>query len=110
MNGATANLSPGLTAILVELESRMGFELTLTSGYRTPEHNEAVGGVTDSEHTDDPANGADVLCKRGITRWKMLKHLFDLGVSRIGLGKDFIHIGVSSEKPQQVAWEYYHEP
>lgn len=107
MKGATTNLSPLLLVHLLELEKRLGFELTINSGYRDPDHNRDVGGVEGSEHTDDPAQGADVLCLRSVTRFKMLKHLFDMGVQRIGIGKDFLHVGVSKDKPANVAWHYY---
>jgi zinc D-Ala-D-Ala carboxypeptidase len=95
--------------VLTLLEQRMGFELTINSGYRDPEHNRDVGGVEGSEHTHNPAEGADVLCKRSSTRYKMLKELFSMGVRRIGIGQTFIHVGVAKEKPQHVLWHYYPE-
>lgn len=107
MKGAVTNLSPTLRGTLTRLEERVGFELTINSGYRDPEHNRDVGGVPDSEHTNDPADGADVLCIRSVTRFKILKHLLEMGVTRIGIGKDFIHVGVSLDKPQCVCWHYY---
>jgi peptidase M15-like protein len=85
----------------------MGFELDLNSGYRDPGHNLDVGGVPDSEHTYDPAQGADVLCLRSVTRFRMLKELFSMGVRRIGIGQTFLHVGIAADKPQEVAWHYY---
>jgi uncharacterized protein YcbK (DUF882 family) len=107
MTGDTMNLHPDLFAILLQLERRMGFDLTINSGYRTPEHNEAVGGVKDSEHMDDPARAADVFCRRSVTRYQMLKELFAMGVRRIGIGQTFIHVGISPDLPLDVAWHYY---
>lgn len=109
MTGYTTNLHPDLLAILKQLEDRMGFELTVNSGYRDPEHNKEVGGVEGSEHTDDPARGADVLCKRSVTRFKMVKALVELGVRRIGIGNTFVHVGMADNKPQDVCWTYYPE-
>lgn len=111
MTGLTSNLHPDLTAILLELELRMGFPLQINSGYRTPEHNRdpKVGGVEGSEHTYDPAEGADVFCQRSGTRYTMLKALFDMGVKRIGIGNTFLHIGIAQDKPQFVAFDYYPE-
>ena len=106
MTGSIANLHPDLLALLQALEGEMGFELTITSGQRTLEHNDSIGGVPDSEHTYNPAEGADVLCKQGITRYKMLQWLFKYGVTRIGIGKEFIHIGIAEDKPQYVTWLY----
>ena len=109
MTGYTTNLHPDLLAILKQLEEKMGIELTVNSGYRDPEHNKEVGGVEGSEHTDDPARGADILCKRSPTRYRMLKTLFELGVRRIGVGNTFIHVGISTDKPQDCCWDYYKE-
>jgi len=91
----------------MELEHRLGMEVTITSGYRDPEHNQDVGGVAGSEHTYDPAQGVDILCKRSVTRFRMLRELLDMGVQRIGIGKDFLHVGIATDKPQGVVWTYY---
>jgi len=103
------NLHPILKRHLRELQKRMGFVLTVTSGYRHPDHNIDVGGVEDSEHTYDPAEGVDILCKRSVTRFKMVKEALDMGIVRIGIGKDFIHLGIAEDKPKQVMWTYYGE-
>ena len=107
MNGKTTNLHPDLVDLLTRLESVMGFELTVTSGQRDEATNTEVGGVVGSEHTYHPAEGADVLCKQSVTRYAMLKWLITAGVRRIGIGKDFIHIGIAEDKPQSVVWHYY---
>lgn len=107
MTGATTNLHPDLVAVLEELERRLGFALTINSGYRDPTHNDDVGGVTDSEHTLDPSTAADVLCLRSVTRFRMLKELFAMNVRRIGIGDTFIHVGISTDHPQDVTWTYY---
>ena len=103
----SANLHPKLKQHLGELEKRMGFALTMTSGYRDPGHNTDVGGVPGSEHTYDPAEGVDILCKRSVTRFKMVKELLEMGITRIGIGKDFVHIGIAADKPQRAMWHYY---
>src|SRR5689334_577794 len=107
MKGETHNLHPVLREKLDFLEKAMGFELNINSGYRDPGHNEDVGGVPDSEHTYDPAAGADVLCLRSTTRFKMLRILFTMGIQRIGIGSTFIHVGIAKDKPSEVAWTYY---
>lgn len=106
MTGATDNLHPNLRTILTQLETHLGFELTIHSGYRDPEHNRDVGGVEGSEHTDDPACGADVFCQRSVTRYRMVTALVTLGVRRIGIGKTFVHVGIATDKPQDVCWLY----
>ena len=107
MKGSLDNLHPDLVEVLTELEAHMGFELRVTSGYRSPEHNLEIGGVTGSEHIYSPAEGADVLCKQSITRFKMVKWLLTHYVQRIGIGPDFVHVGIAQDKPQFVMWTYY---
>jgi hypothetical protein len=103
------NLHPILKRHLGQLEKHMSFALTITSGYRHPDENREVGGVEDSEHTYDPSEGVDVLCKRSATRYKMVKWCLDNGLTRIGIGNDFVHIGIGADKPQLVMWDYYNE-
>ena len=107
MKGKVQSLHPDLMEILIGLEAEMGFELTITSGQRDDAHNVEVGGVPGSEHTYDPAKGADVLCRQSVTRYKMVKHLLATGVRRIGIGNEFVHIGIAADKPQFVMWDYY---
>ena len=40
-----------LIVLLNAIRSRYGKPIVVTSGYRSPEHNEAVGGVKNSFHT-----------------------------------------------------------
>lgn len=106
MKGQTDNLDADLVTVLLGLEAAMGVELTVTSGHRDAAHNTAVGGVPGSEHTYDPAEGADILCKQSITRFTMLKWLLAHDIRRIGIGRDFLHVGLAEDKPQYVAWLY----
>ena len=110
MTGATNNLHPDLLAVLMQLERRLATELYITSGHRDTLHNTEVGGVPNSEHTYSPAKGADVRVLSSSMRVTMLKELFSMGVRRIGVGENFIHVGVASDKPADVAWTYYPVP
>ena len=107
MTGYTTNLHPDLMAVLTQLEHRMGFSLQINSGYRDPTHNEEVGGVLGSEHTYDPAEGADVFCQRSATRYTMVRALLSMGVRRIGIGATFVHVGIATDKPVDMLWTYY---
>jgi hypothetical protein len=37
----------------------------------------------------------------------MVKELLDMGIVRIGIGKDFVHVGIGADKPKNVIWTYY---
>jgi uncharacterized protein YcbK (DUF882 family) len=78
---------------------------TITSGYRTPEHNKKVKGKPDSAHLRGFA--ADIACTDSRSRAKMIKALLDVGFNRIGIGRTFIHVDNDPDKPKEVIWHYY---
>jgi len=76
----------------------------ISSGYRCPEYNAAVGGVEDSAHTKGLA--ADIKCLRSRARFKMIAALLECGFTRIGISDDFIHVDIDPDKPREVIWPY----
>jgi hypothetical protein len=74
----------------------------ITSGYRPPDINAAVGGVEDSEH--ETGEGVDLACADSRTRHRMLPALYLAGFVRIGVYDRHIHAGISKTKPQKVTW------
>ena len=101
--------STKLLAVLEALRALIGRPIHITSGYRCPQHNAEVGGVFPSEHTedDDITNAADVACLGDRDRHEIIRALFTLKVERIGVGKNFIHVGVSQTLPAPCIWCYY---
>ncbi len=81
-----------------------GFPFFITSGFRTAEHNEKVGGKDESAHTTGKA--CDIKCDISNQRWQVIKWAIDFGIQRIGIGKDFIHLDTDESKPQRVMWLY----
>ncbi len=82
-----------------------GVLFIITSGYRCPKHNKEVGGKPDSAHIKGLA--ADIECFRSRNRFKIIESLLRVGFTRIGVGKNFIHVDMDSSKPQRVIWTYY---
>lgn len=83
-----------------------GQSLSIGSGYRCPRVNTAVGGATRSEHLD--ALGVDIPT-RNLTQEEtieLIEIFISLGVKRIGIAKTFIHVGFSSDRPQNVVFDY----
>ncbi len=79
----------------------------ITSGARCREHNERVGGSLTSSHLVGLA--CDIACSDSRTRYKIVKALLLAGFTRIGIGKDFIHVDAAEceIKPAEVMWDYY---
>lgn len=85
------------------LRARVGRPLIVTSGLRCPEYNAQVGGVGDSEHTTGEA--ADIAAPSSRERYELL--LVGLGLfNRVGVGKTFIHFGISTTLAPDVVWLY----
>lgn len=85
---AVANLVANLLQPIREL---YGKRMVINSGYRSPELNEAVGGVPSSQHVKGEA--ADVACENP----EELKNLIvssGLAYDQIGVYKHFLHISL----------------
>lgn len=83
------------TAIVVdELRERLGVPIVITSAYRSPAYNRAVGGATFSQHKKFKA--LDIQA-RGVSPEKVyrtLLHMRDIGLFRGGVGvyNTFVHV------------------
>jgi zinc D-Ala-D-Ala carboxypeptidase len=93
---------------LQAIRTRFGLPMSITSGYRCPRLNTAVGGARASEHLD--ALGVDI-STRNYTQAQTIRLIevaIELGCKRIGLGATFIHIGFSTQAkhPQNVVFDY----
>lgn len=80
-----------------------GIPFRITSGFRTAEHNEKVGGVKNSSHIK--AVAADVAVGSGNERYIILNALIRAGFKRIGIAKTFIHCDTDADKNNSV-WVY----
>ena len=97
-----------LTAEMLErIRSTMGVPVTVTSGYRAPAVNHAVGGVTSSDHAQGHA--ADIVAPGYGTAYDVATKLAPL-VSTLGIGqlilegvkgKQWVH--VSTRSPEKFA-------
>jgi uncharacterized protein YcbK (DUF882 family) len=86
----------------LSLEALIGQTLTITSAYRCPRHNRAVGGSKYSRHTF-AKDALDVLCKNDGARKRFIEEAIKLGFNGIGLGETFVHIDM---RPNKMTWIY----
>ena len=61
--------------MLDDARHKAGIPFVITSGYRCPSHNRAVGGVANSAHTKGLA--ADIACSDSRTRGYIIGALFE---------------------------------
>ena len=76
----------------------------ITSGYRTPRHNEKVGGVNGSSHTKGYA--VDISAHSSVQKFKIIDSALKAGFNRIGISKSFIHLDDDPDKAENVIWTY----
>jgi len=74
----------------------------ITSSVRTPEHNEAVGGVKKSAHLRGFA--VDLKCGDSKARYRIIKGLINVGFCRIGAYPHHVHVDHDFDLPQEVFW------
>ena len=81
-----------------------GIPFKINSGYRTPEHNKKVGGVSSSSHLTGFA--ADIHCVDDNSRAVIIDSLIRAGFTRLGIHKTFIHADSNPEKNSPRVWVY----
>jgi len=81
-----------------------GIPFGVNSGSRCPIHNKAEGGTDTSSHLDGWA--IDIAVTSSRARMKILKALLTVGFTRIGIGKNFIHVDDDPTKAIDVGWVY----
>ena len=102
-----SKMDPEFIEFLDDLRESFGKPIKLNSTYRNPNHNEKVGGVSKSAHTEIPCRAADIHCGSSGDRLRLVQLALRMGCKRIGVGSNFVHIDFSTEKPENVMWTYY---
>lgn len=76
---------------LDQVREAAGVPMVITSSYRTPEHNAAVGGAKDSAHCDVPCNAVDIGERPrpddpewNLSRYHIVQTALALGCKRLG--------------------------
>lgn len=98
---------------LDEVRTTAGVSMTITSSYRSPAYNAAVGGATDSAHTDVPCDAVDI-GKRptqadpnwNLARYRIITAAMALGCKRIGMyPSGSLHLDrTEDERPAPRIW------
>jgi hypothetical protein len=80
--------------------------MIITSGYRHWTHPvEARKGHTTGEHTRGTC--CDIACTSGADRYQIVRLALQLSFPRIGIAKNFIHLGIGGAGlPSPTIWDY----
>ena len=99
-------LKPELVRILDDMREYCGFAFVINSGKRTQAENDKLPlSSKNSGHLR--GYEADIACTDSAKRDKILEASFKFGITRRGVGKTFVHLGVDPSLPQDVTWHYY---
>jgi hypothetical protein len=107
--GSGKFMDPSLIEILDIMREECGFPFIVNSGVRTKVHNLEEGGKPNSDHLvkyDGYAHGVDIAADTGVHRFKIVQSALSNGITRIGIGSNFIHLGNWTGNPQNVIWTY----
>lgn len=94
----TPGLQPRVTELLTGLESAYGQPLNVTSGYRSPERNAAVGGAKGSQHMHGNAVDIDVSGMSTDERRKLIELAQAQGFTGVGIYDNSLHFDTGAER------------
>jgi len=97
-------IDPRIAHLVQAFEVELLAPLTVTSGYRCKKHNLEQGGSKTSSHLKGLA--VDLACTTSRLRYNLIKMAIRLGITRIGIGKNFLHLDIDRQKDPNVIWLY----
>ena len=105
------NMSPMSMAKANAARNLSGIPYIINSAARCRAKNTEVKGASKSAHVSDKEAGEyafafDVSALDSRTRFKILKAIFTVGFTRIGIAKTFIHFDDDPSLDQEVCWLY----
>jgi uncharacterized protein YcbK (DUF882 family) len=103
--GSGSLMSPLLLQLLDDARDKAGISFNINSGYRTQKHNDSLKhSKPDSSHVKGLAVDIAVIGSR--ERYLILEALLSVGITRLGIGDNFIHADIDESKAQNVVWGY----
>jgi uncharacterized protein YcbK (DUF882 family) len=111
VQGSGQLMDKTLLEMLDEVRDKFDKPIHINSGFRTPAHNEKVGGkMPDADGNGGSSHlkglAVDISCKKSSDRFDLINCLLDVGFSRIGIAKTFIHADIDPDKSIGVIWTY----
>ena len=108
-------MSPSLIEQLQMAREILGTSIDVESGIRCAGHNKKIGGVPGSAHVPADLNdnegevshAVDLRVLSSSKRFALYDGARAAGISRIGIGRNFLHLDNDTRKPDGVAFDYY---
>jgi zinc D-Ala-D-Ala carboxypeptidase len=102
--GSGVLMEPTFLMMLDSARGMAAIPFKITSGYRSRNHNEAVGGSPTSSHLKGLAVDIAYNSERDAVR--IIACLSRAGFVRIGKGDGFIHVDLDHDKVHPAYWDY----
>jgi len=112
LEGSWVNMDRDFLLAIDQAREISGIPWKITSAYRTKETNERLlrqgyKASPTSEHLH--GCGIDVSCTNAADAWKIVSAARDVGITRVGISKGFIHLGwgdkIAIKQPDRL-WTY----
>lgn len=91
--------------LLDKIRETANIPLVLNCAYRSVQWDKTKGRSGNSSHCKGKA--VDIRCNDSTNRYKIIQSAILNGITRIGIGKNFIHLDNDDTLPQNVIWHYY---
>lgn len=104
-NANIEDLAQEMLDFVEKLEKELGYEITVTSGYRSPSHPIEIRKSKPGEHSTGLA--VDVVASGGNNTYDLVLAAIELGCKRIGINrkKNFVHLGLDNTRVKSI-WVY----
>lgn len=100
-----SDMDASFLALLDKVREKAGIPLVLNSAYRSPAWEIRQGRSGTGAHTLGQA--VDIRCNTSQNRYKIVAAAIACGITRIGIGKTYVHLDASKAHAQRVIWDYY---
>ena len=101
-------MCPSFLTLMDTLREEYGKPIHISSGYRSRKHS--VEKVKEYAGSHTLGRAADIVVANSTDRYELIKAAYKVGINRIGIGDDFIHVDtanmVDTRYPDAVLWVY----
>jgi uncharacterized protein YcbK (DUF882 family) len=105
--GSGSKMDAGLLQMLDKVREKLGIPLRINSGYRSPKHNSRLSSsVKNSAHTMGKAVDISTRNMSHEKKREMVRLFKEMGITRFGIGRTYVHVDNDATKPQNVVWSY----
>jgi uncharacterized protein YcbK (DUF882 family) len=106
--GSGKNMRADFLDLLDHAREEAGIPFKVSSGYRTQKHNQDLrdrGYKASMNSSHMKGCAADIVCINSANRSIIVRALVNVGFTRLGIAKSFIHVDNDSSKPDSI-WLY----